>query len=374
MAKLAIEKNLFKGIEIWNEKIVVSHLQYADDTIFLGEWSKLNIEHLQNLLKCFELASGLKVNFQKSCMYGVGVSTNELNAVANSFGCQAGQFPFTYLGIPIGSKMKKAKDWSVVIDKFKSKSLDDLGVPFSNSFAKSIGDGSSTSFWSDTWLGNISFCDRFPRLFRLEAAKDVTVKQRVGNSGDSTRLDWHRDPSGRTLGELHALADILSGVSLNNNSVDKWSWNLDINGCFTVRKLSTLVDEKIIEIGNNLVETACNNLIPRKLEIFAWRVFKKRLPLRIELDKRGIDLPSVRCPLCDDGLETIDHALIFCKESIKVWSRVFNWWGFGNFSNLSVNEILRGLAPANLSAFGKKIWQAVEWVCVYFIWKNRNNF
>ncbi|XP_071739221.1 secreted RxLR effector protein 78-like [Rutidosis leptorrhynchoides] len=36
LTKAATEKGLFKGVEIGRDKVNISHLQYADDTIFLG--------------------------------------------------------------------------------------------------------------------------------------------------------------------------------------------------------------------------------------------------------------------------------------------------------------------------------------------------
>ncbi|XP_071687243.1 uncharacterized protein [Rutidosis leptorrhynchoides] len=58
---------------------------------------------------------------------------------------------------------------------------------------------------------------------------------------------------------------------------------------------------------------------------------------------------------------------------MDLWNRIFAWWKIGNFSNLSGNEILRGNGPAQLTSQGKLVWQAVEWVTAYYIWKNRNN-
>ncbi|XP_071700296.1 uncharacterized protein [Rutidosis leptorrhynchoides] len=121
LTKAATNSGLFRGVEIGADKILVSHLQYADDTIFIGDWSRSNAYSIRNLLKCFELASGLKLNFQKSCLYGIGVDHNEASLFANGIGCQVGKFPFTYLGLPIGSKMKKVGDWNPVIEKFKAR-------------------------------------------------------------------------------------------------------------------------------------------------------------------------------------------------------------------------------------------------------------
>ncbi|XP_071715046.1 uncharacterized mitochondrial protein AtMg01250-like [Rutidosis leptorrhynchoides] len=39
LTNAATEKGLFKGVEIGEDKVKISHLQYADDTIFLGEWN-----------------------------------------------------------------------------------------------------------------------------------------------------------------------------------------------------------------------------------------------------------------------------------------------------------------------------------------------
>ncbi|XP_071713354.1 uncharacterized protein [Rutidosis leptorrhynchoides] len=117
-----------------------------------------------------------------------------------------------------------------------------------------------------------------------------------------------------------------------------------------------------------------NSLVPKKFEIFVWRLILKRIPVRVELDKKGIDLHSMRCPICDDNLESIEHTFLFCSNAMDIWSRVYNWWGIGNFSNFGINEILRGnTSNVATSNFGGKMWQAIEWICVYYIWKIWND-
>jgi hypothetical protein len=68
--KNAVEQNLFKGFSIGGDGVSISHLQYADDTLCIGEALVQNLWTIKSILRGFHLASGLKVNFGKSCLYG----------------------------------------------------------------------------------------------------------------------------------------------------------------------------------------------------------------------------------------------------------------------------------------------------------------
>ncbi|GJY72048.1 putative RNA-directed DNA polymerase, eukaryota, reverse transcriptase zinc-binding domain protein [Tanacetum coccineum] len=82
----ATNHNIFYGIKVGKDKLCISHLQYADDALISREWSLTNAKNLSRILTCFHLASGLKVNFNKSKLYGIGVSNLELNSIATLIG------------------------------------------------------------------------------------------------------------------------------------------------------------------------------------------------------------------------------------------------------------------------------------------------
>ncbi|GKB69283.1 putative RNA-directed DNA polymerase, eukaryota, reverse transcriptase zinc-binding domain protein [Tanacetum coccineum] len=126
----ATNNNVFHGFHIGKEKVHISHLQFADDALIMGEWSYSNAKNLSRILTCFHLASGLKVNFNKSKLYGVGVTNDELSSLASTIGCLASQLPCVYLGLPIGAKMSRCHHWNKIVERFqkrlskwKSKSL-----------------------------------------------------------------------------------------------------------------------------------------------------------------------------------------------------------------------------------------------------------
>nr|GEY38139.1 reverse transcriptase domain, reverse transcriptase zinc-binding domain protein [Tanacetum cinerariifolium] len=126
----AKNKNKFHGIEVGKDKTYISHLQFADDALIMGEWSLTNAKNLSRILTCFHLASGLKVNFNKSKLFGVRVTPLEVNSIALSIGCQPSQFLCIYLGLPICANMSRCANWSPLTDRFlkrlsrwKSKTL-----------------------------------------------------------------------------------------------------------------------------------------------------------------------------------------------------------------------------------------------------------
>ncbi|GJY98026.1 retrovirus-related pol polyprotein from transposon TNT 1-94 [Tanacetum coccineum] len=112
---------IFKGIEVGNDKVHVSHLQFADDAIIIGEWSTTNVKNLSSILNCFHIASELKVNFLKSRLFGIGVNESDLTSLASSIGCQPSHFPCTYLGLPIGANISKNVNWSPLVDRFLNR-------------------------------------------------------------------------------------------------------------------------------------------------------------------------------------------------------------------------------------------------------------
>lgn len=100
---------------------MMSHLFYADDVIFVGEWNDKNIQTLLNVLKCFYLASGLKINLHKSKLMGIGVNTSTIESVAKLIGCAILHSPFNYLGVKVGCNMNRINSWDEVISKVSSR-------------------------------------------------------------------------------------------------------------------------------------------------------------------------------------------------------------------------------------------------------------
>ena len=118
-----IQSGVYKGIKVGNLEYPISHLFFADDAIYIGEWSLDNVLNLTNILRVFEKISGLKVNMDKSALFGVGVNSPTVQAVADTIGCKAEAFPATFLGIPVGLDMTRKKNWEPVTPRCWAESI-----------------------------------------------------------------------------------------------------------------------------------------------------------------------------------------------------------------------------------------------------------
>ena len=102
LVRQAIKKNLYSGIKVGTDGINVGLLQFADDTLFLCEANAQNAQILKAILRCFELVSGLRVNFSKTKVGGLGLDATMINEFSSTLNCKHMKIPFEYLGMQIG--------------------------------------------------------------------------------------------------------------------------------------------------------------------------------------------------------------------------------------------------------------------------------
>jgi hypothetical protein len=67
------------------------------------------------------MASGLKVNYWKSGLYGVNVHPLLLERASNFLNCRRGLLPFKYLGLPIGANPKSDSTWDPLLESLRKR-------------------------------------------------------------------------------------------------------------------------------------------------------------------------------------------------------------------------------------------------------------
>ncbi|XP_071717965.1 uncharacterized protein [Rutidosis leptorrhynchoides] len=256
--------------------------------------------------------------------------------------------------------------------------LTKLGCNLSNAFVKDVGIGADTRFWIGKWMGDVPLKDAYPRLFKLEATPDAYIADRFDVTVNPLifKWNWFMTPRWRTEDELFALIKSIRAHPFSHSpaiqshpSAGPWSWKHDLSGLFStsslVRLLSSLAAEKVLSSPPQ--PTDLNPLIPQKIGIFIWRAKQNKLPVRVALDKKGIDLHSLRCPVCDDDIETLHHTLLTCSFAKDIWERIQKWWNFNHLPISSISDIAQSPNPFLNTNHGVSIWQAAVWVTSYHI-------
>ncbi|RVW21063.1 hypothetical protein CK203_107525 [Vitis vinifera] len=93
----AEERGLLEGFRVGRNRTRVSHLQFADYNIFFSNTCAENLQTLKSLLLVFGQIYGLKVNLDKSNLFGINLDQNHLSKLPLMIDCKASDWPILYL-------------------------------------------------------------------------------------------------------------------------------------------------------------------------------------------------------------------------------------------------------------------------------------
>lgn len=87
----------------------------------MGEACDQNLWAIKSIWRCYELLSGLKINYHKSSLIGVNVSRPFLTSEAEFLNYKLAALLFWYLGLPVGANLRKLSTWQPVIDALSKR-------------------------------------------------------------------------------------------------------------------------------------------------------------------------------------------------------------------------------------------------------------
>ncbi|GKA77644.1 RNA-directed DNA polymerase, eukaryota [Tanacetum coccineum] len=115
-----VDARMFHGIKL-GSLVNLSHMFYADDAVFVGEWSGSNITTFVHVLDCFHKVFGLKINMSKSKIMGFYVDSGRVYRAAYKLGCLVLKTPFLYLGSLVGGNMHRLQAWNDIVDRVRRR-------------------------------------------------------------------------------------------------------------------------------------------------------------------------------------------------------------------------------------------------------------
>ncbi|GJW83464.1 RNA-directed DNA polymerase, eukaryota, reverse transcriptase zinc-binding domain protein [Tanacetum coccineum] len=211
-----VDAGLFTGMK-FNSSTSLSHLFYADDAIFVGQWSDVNIDTLVKVLDCFFRASGLRINMCKSKLMGVNVEDGSVSNAAAKIGCLVLKIPFIYLGTKVGDCMSTKHAWKEVVDKVVTRlsrwKMKTLSIGGRLTLLKSVL-GSIPIFHMSIY--KVPVCI----LNSLESIRSHFFNGHDLNSKKSSWVKWSNVLTPKEKGGL----GVSSLYALNRSLMLKWVW------------------------------------------------------------------------------------------------------------------------------------------------------
>lgn len=254
--------------------------------------------------------------------------------------------------------------WSRIVSSINSMHARNI-IPLS-SIQRVVNNGASMYFWHDSWNGNSPLKLQFPRLFRLATNKDCMIRDNWNNGWN---IDWVRNiSSGSAASQLTILQNTLTETILNN-SEDTYVWSVD-PPAFSVKSARCLIDAGLLPHSGP--KTRWNKLLPKKVNIFLWRMLRDRLPTRWNLSRKGLEMSSMNCSLCDNGIDNAYHVFLTCSLASSIWACIFKWLDIHPPIISSLMDFFVWLDDTRLSINKRNIIDVISGATFWSLWSFRN--
>nr|GEW34336.1 RNA-directed DNA polymerase, eukaryota [Tanacetum cinerariifolium] len=383
---LDVGVGLFKGIEL-APSLNFSHMFYADDAIFMGQWSESNIDTIVKVLECFNRASGLRINMTKRSKVGGCMSRiQSWNETIERMACRLSKWKLKTLSIGVPKKVLhrmesmrsyffngaelsgKKSVWVKWKHALASKDKGGLGVSSLFTLNRAL-------MFKWVWRFNTQCFSLWARVIKALHGYDGKIGQKVKSCYPSLWLDiihevemfksrgidllshsgldvsFRRPPRGGAgIQQFEHMKEKVEGCILAD-MMDRWLWALEGSGEFTITSVRKMIDDFMLpEVSS---KTRWIKAVPIKVNVHAWKVKLDGLPTRLNISRRGINIESILCPMCGKAVESTSHIFFTCQMSKEILRKIFRWWDIDYMKISSYEEWLYWILNMRLSVKSK---------------------
>jgi len=167
---------------------------------------------------------------------------------------------------------------------------------------------------------------------------------------------------------VRACVGKLTLVVLQVGSADQWIWHLHSSHCYFVSSAYN----KLTDVDNNVHQNSYKfvwvKVVPLKVSIFTWRLFRNRVSTRGNLLHRHIRAANEQGCIANCGVHVdVNYLFVNCDFFGRIWYYISCWLGFSIAFNGRVLDHIYQFG--SLRGFSHKvkcslnvIWLSVAWV------------
>ncbi|GKC65968.1 RNA-directed DNA polymerase, eukaryota [Tanacetum coccineum] len=191
--------------------------------------------------------------------------------------------------------------------------------------------------YSSTWNVIVRECFIPFRIYALETNKNCTVADKLqGPFSLSFRRPVRGGAESHQLDQLQSLIGPIILSSLD----DRWRWDLNEEGIFRVQDARNL------------------------LCLQRW--------VKSSLSRRGVQISSMMCPLCNNAGEDSSHLFFGCDMAIDITRLVCRWWHLAWTPVGSFSEWLAWFKTIRMGSKVKGLLEGVFYTSWWCLWNFRN--
>ncbi|XP_071703932.1 uncharacterized protein [Rutidosis leptorrhynchoides] len=152
--------------------------------------------------------------------------------------------------------------------------------------------------------------------------------------------------------------------------MDSFEWSLSKDDEYSVSDTRKHSDS--IYLSVNGPATRCR-ILPRKVNDFVWQVALNRLPSRLTLSTRGLEIEFFGCVSCNGQVESMDHILFECSVALDLWLKVRVWCNIMIPEFHGWNEWLEWFDVGHTSTTSKDALFVIVVCLMWHLWQWRND-
>ena len=159
--------------------------------------------------------------------------------------------------------------------------------------------------------------EKYSRMYSMSQQQHQFIQQLgVASVGrQEWQLYWRRLFREAEIDIAAKFMEDIEGVVMQTNKQDSWCWGVDPSKRYIVGSAYKLLSRHSSNENNDGVFNELWKLkVPSKASHFARRLIRDRLPTKVNLRRRNVNLNGVYCPFCRTSKEDMSHLFFSCDK------------------------------------------------------------
>jgi len=169
---------------------------------------------------------------------------------------------------------------------------------------------------------------KYPILYSISYQQQQSIQQMGGITSArwEWNFQWRRPLFDAEIDLATKFLEEMDGIIIYLDCVDSWTWKGDSSGVYTVGNVYTmLMGVYTDENQDGAFSVLWKVKVSSKVSFFGWRLLRDRLPTKVNLRKRHVEINDPMCPFCKSSEEDAAHLFFSCSKILPLWWEALSW-------------------------------------------------